>query len=111
MVVTVQQLQTGVLNYIEQEIAQKAVGIKKFAIYFIMPQLHTKIPALINAYRENEMLRAFIVENGNINLDALYQTAKTAINKSGQIEYAGIIFNETDVDKLYAYIKNTTQGG
>lgn len=108
MLVTAQQIQTGVINYVEQEIAQKAVGIKKFTVYFIMPQLNTRVAALINAAHDNEMLSEFFTDSGNINLDTLYQAAKIAIAKSGQIEYAGIIFNETDIDKLYTYIKNTT---
>jgi hypothetical protein len=108
MLVTAQQIQTGVINYVEQEIAQKAVGVKKFTVYFIMPQLSTKVLTLINAAQADDMLKVFFSDNGNIDLDALYQAAKTAITKSGQIEYAGIIFNETDIDKLYTYIKNTT---
>lgn len=47
-----------------------------------------------------------------VDLDQLYNRSKTAIAKSGQIELAGIIFNETDIDKLYSYIRNTSiQGG
>lgn len=108
MFVTAQQIQTGVVNYVERELAQKATGIKQFAIYFILPQLYAKVLTVINNLKENEMFQVFFAENGNINLDMLYQTAKTAITKSGQIEYAGIWFNETDIDNLYAYIKNTT---
>lgn len=111
MEVTVQQIQMGVMHYIEQEIAQKAIGVKKFAIYFIMPHLTTKITTLIDQYRQSEMFATFFNESGNIHLDELYRAAKDAIKKSGQVEYAGIIFNETDVDKLYSYIKNTVQGG
>lgn len=108
MLVTAQQIQTGVMNYVEQEIAQKAVGVKKFTVYFIMPQLNARVLSLVSAAQDNEMLNTFFADNGNINLDALYQAAKNAITKSGQVEYAGIIFNETDIDKLYTYIKNTT---
>lgn len=111
MIVTVQQVQTGVINFIEHEIAQKAIGIKKFGIYFILPQINNKVPMLVNKYREVELAKDFFDENGNIKLDEAYATAKTAIAKSGQVEFFGIIFNETDVDKLYSYIKNTTQGG
>ena len=109
--VTIQQLQTGVANYVEQEIAQKAIGLKKFIVYMLLPQITNKVSTLVDQYKHNDMFVEFFDENGNVKLDLLYQTAKTAINKSGQIEYAGIIFNETDVDKLYTYIKNTVQGG
>ena len=111
MTVSVQQIQTGLINYIEQEIAQKAVGLKKFMVYMLIPQLSNKVPSLLQQYHQNPIFIDFFDESGNVHLDSLYQTAKTAIAKSGQIEYAGIIFNETDIDKLYSYIKNTVQGG
>ena len=44
--------------------------------------------------------------DGAIDLDVLYSAAKQGIQKSGKFEYKGIIFDETDVDKLYQYIKN-----
>lgn len=108
MVVTVQQIQTGVTQFIEQEIAQKAVGFKKFTVYFILPQVVNKIPEFINSYRSNEFFTDLFNESGNIDLDKLYNMAKSAITKSGQVEISGIIFSETDIDKLYSYIKNTT---
>lgn len=110
MATTAQQVQMGVTNYIEQEIAKKATGIRKFSVYFVLPQLNLKIPKLIQQYQQNEMFKDFFDETGNIQLDAVYNTAKSAIQKSGQVEYAGIIFNETDIDKLYTYIKNIAQG-
>ena len=49
----------------------------------------------------------FFDENGNVELDTVYKMAKDAVQKSGQFTLFGIIFNETDIDKLYTYIKNT----
>ena len=40
MNISIRQFQTGIVNYIEQEIASKAVGIKKFMVYFIIPNLY-----------------------------------------------------------------------
>lgn len=112
MTVTIQQIQTGVTQFIEQEIAQKAVGFKKFTVYFMLPQVVNKVPGLIESYRSNQLFADLFNETGNVDLDKLYNMAKVAIAKSGQIELAGIIFNETDVDKLYSYIRNTSiQGG
>ena len=48
----------------------------------------------------------YFVDENTINVDLIYNSAKTAIRKTGQIEYSGILFNETDIDKLYTYIKN-----
>ena len=106
MNISIRQFQTGVVNYIEQEIASKAVGIRKFAVYFIVPSLYDKIPNLLNKLKDNDMFKDYFVDENTINIDQIYNSAKTAIRKTGQIEYSGILFNETDIDKLYSYIKN-----
>lgn len=105
--VNIEQIQMGLNKYIEEEIAKKATGFNKFAVYFALPSINKKIPQLITNFKDNEMAKDFFDENGNINLDEIYNNAKIAISKSGQFSLYGIIFNETDVDKLYNYIKNT----
>ena len=107
MKVNVQQVQRGIINFIDNELGQKAVGINKFAIYFLLPQIPNKINTLYGTYKNNPMFKDFFDESGNVDLDKLYNTSKEAIRKSGQVEYMGIIFNESDIDKLYNYIKNT----
>lgn len=103
--VTAEQIQRGLCNYIETEIAQKAVGFNKFATYFILPSIKTKTADMINKYKDNELLADYFDKNGNVNLDQVYASAKDSIKKSGQFELFGIIFNETDIDKLYSAIQ------
>lgn len=107
MIVTLQQLQMGVTNYIETEIAAKATGFSKFAIYFVLPKISSKIVDIVNSYKDNPMTKDFFADNGNVNLDEVYKSAKSAISKTGQFTLYGIIFNESDVDKLYEIIKTT----
>ena len=107
MKVTIQQVQRGLINYIDQEIAQKAIGKTKFITYFVMPQVSSKVANFIVNNKDNDMMKDFMDENGNIELDKVYSQAKEAIQKSGQFEMYNIIFNETDIDKLYGYIKQT----
>lgn len=104
MTVSVQQIQMGVVNFVEKEIAQKAVGLQKFAVYFMLPKISQNLISAIDKYRSNPMIHDLFDENGNAKIDEIYSMAKDAVQKSGQFEYAGIIFNETDIDKLYQYI-------
>jgi hypothetical protein len=105
MVVNIQQIQNGIIGYVENEIASKAVGVKKFGIYFMLPIIKKTVYNYIaKAY---DIMPDLFDENKNIKIDDVYNYAKSAIQKSGQFEFAGIIFNETDVDKLYSYIKGT----
>ena len=100
---TIEQIQNGVVKYVEQELASKAVGVKKFAIYFILPTIKTKTVGYIQQFKP--IFPEFFDSNGNVDLDKVYNQSKDAIRNSGQFEFAGIIFNETDIDRLYVSIK------
>lgn len=104
MVVNVQQIQRGLTNYIESEIASKAVGAKKFAVYFLVPQINKKVSDTITQLSCNDMFCELFDGNGNIELEKVYNQAKDAIRRTGQIELVGIAFSESDIDSLYRYI-------
>ena len=105
MVVNLEQIQTGVANFVDREIGAKAIGLKKFGVYFLMPTIKKRVVDYLLKYKE--FLPELFDENNNVYIDKLYSMAKNAISKSNQFEFAGIIFNETDIDKLYSYIKST----
>lgn len=104
MVVTIEQIQKGVDRFMDEELGKKAVGFDKFSIYFISSILINKIPKIIHKFKDNDLAEDFFDDDGNVNIDLLYNKAKFAISKSGQFSFKDIIFNETDVDKLYTYI-------
>ena len=108
MVASINQIQNGISHFIENEIANKAVGVKKFGVYFMLPMVDKYVVLYSNKLRS--ILPDMFDENGNVKIDDIYGNAKTAIQKSGQFEFVGIIFNENDVDKLYSYIKSTSIG-
>jgi hypothetical protein len=107
MFVNTEQIQVGVVNFMENEIAKKAVGAQKFGVYFAMPIVGKKIANYVNGFAQNEFTKEFFDENGNVDLDTIYNMAKDAVRKSGQFVLYGIVFNETDIDKLYNYIRAT----
>ena len=106
MMVNLEQVQMGVLGFVENEIASKATGLKKFGIYFIMPTIKKSVSDYL--VKLKSLIPNLFNENGDVDLDKFYNLAKDAIKKSGQFEFMGIIFNETDIDKLYSYIKSTS---
>jgi hypothetical protein len=105
MFVNTEQIQIGVNNFIENEIAKKAVGFNKFATYFAMPIVDKKITQYLNDFSTNPLTKEMFDENKNLDLNAVYNMAKSAVQKSGQFVFCGIMFNENDIDKLYTYIK------
>lgn len=107
MFVNTEQIQLGVTRFVENELAAKAVGMNKFLLYFALPLVQKKVVQYVNSYAENPLTTEMFDKNHNVDLDAVYSMAKTAVQKSGQFIAYGIVFNETDIDKLYNYIRET----
>lgn len=108
MYVTIEQVKVGVTNFIEREIASKAVGVQKFMTYMALPIIGKKVEAYGLSFKDNSATADFFNENGSVNIDEVYNMAKQAVQKSGQFAVYGVILGETDIDKLYSYIKSTT---
>ena len=104
MFVNTQQVQRGVTNFIEQEIASKAVGFQKFATYFVLPKINNVVAQYMLEFKENSIVKDLFNENGDVNIDELYNMAKQASRKSGQFSVYGVLLNESDIDKIYTYI-------
>lgn len=85
MTVTVEQIEAGLIKYIDTEIGAKATGVTKFMIYFMAPSVPKLVTSKIDACRNNPMFADMFDENGNIVFDELYKRAKEAITKSGRI--------------------------
>jgi hypothetical protein len=105
MFVNKDQIQNGIIKYIDAEIGGKATGGAKFITYFAMPIVIKKANQLIDNFSTNELTKELFDANKNLNIDEVYGMAKNAVQKSGQFTYLGMIFNETDIDKLYSYIR------
>lgn len=112
MFVNTNQIQVGLYNFIDKEIGAKAVNMDKFAIYFLLPIIIKKAADYVNSFKDNEFTKDFFNSNGDVDLDAIYNMSKQAIQKSGQFticsKIGGVILGESDIDRLYNYIKNTS---
>ena len=105
MNVPIEQVKLGVLNFVEREIATKAVGAQKFLTYMALPIVGTTVEKYAKSFHENPATVTFFDENGAVDIDMLYNMAKEAVRKSGQFAVYGVILGESDIDKLYHYIK------
>lgn len=108
MYVSVEQVKVGVANFVEYEIASKAVGFQKFMTYFAIPIIVKNIEEYAKRFSGNTVAVDFFDEHGNVNLDELYNMAKTSVKKSGQFTIYGVILGETDIDKLYNHIRSAS---
>lgn len=104
MFVSTQQIQIGATNFVEQEVAKYATGKEKFGYYFALPRIPRIVEDYINGYRNNIMCVDFFDENGNIDIDKLYNEAVEAIRKSGKFVMYGIWVSEDTLKTIYSYI-------
>lgn len=104
MTVNIQQVQVGFSNYMDAEIIVKAASWDKLKFGFVKAIILKQIPNMFNEYRNNPLFKDFVDSNGFINIDEFYSIAKSTIATTGQFVASGLIFNESDVDKLYNYI-------
>lgn len=103
MTITIEQAQRAILVYLENEVAKKAANLTKFGTYFFMGMIQNKFKSIISNFLQNPLISAmeFVDSNGNIKIDEVYQAARLAMEKAGSISIYGVIFNQSDVDKLY----------
>lgn len=99
MTLSINEVEERVLKYIDNEIGSKAVGLQKFMTYFVTFTYKNKIKDYITTLADAA---------GNIDIDTLYTNAKEAVRRTGQFTVANIIFNETDIDILYNYLRGGT---
>ena len=109
MSVTIEQVQAGIIKYIDTVMAPRADGITKFMIYFFVPSIPKMLEQKIADFKSMNVMPELFDADGNINLDEVYGRAKEAIKKSGKLFIPKINYfaDEQDLDMLYNIIKNS----
>lgn len=106
------QVINGVSRYIDTEIVNKMSGYQKWVIGAGAGIFLNKGTKIFENIKNNEIVKSMeiIDSEDNIDVDCIYQELKKQASK-GAITFdlpmiGAITLNETDVDKLYSYIKN-----
>lgn len=105
-----QNLGLAVGQYLEQELAPKSTGLQKVMLYLAVPVLLARTPQLVEQYGSLLQLAGVQSENGSLELDGAYTLLKEAVHKAGKVPIFGIIFDESDVDKIYAQARPLAEG-
>ena len=110
MKITTQQLERALTEYFNQEILAKAGGWKKFSSAFVFNLYKTKLNDVIPSIAASPAVSfTGIIDpvDSTIEIDTLYAAAKDAIHSAGSFELMGIIFTESDLDKIYSFARTT----
>lgn len=115
--VTIKQAQTGILRFVEREIAPNLSTMEKIIVGGAINLVAGKLPALIDKYAGNKFFTAIDIynaEQGSIDLDALYNAVKPYIGAESipvpvRVPVVGVDLNlkftQRDTDSLYRHIK------
>ena len=104
-----QNLGIAMGKYLEQELIPQSDGIRKVVLYMAIPVLGTQVQQMLEQYKPAIKALGAMTEDGMIDLDVLYPRLKDAVHKAGKIPVMGVIFDETDVDKLHAIARQLAQ--
>lgn len=96
-------------RYLEQELIPKSDGIRKVMLYMAIPVMGTQAQQMLEQYKPAIKALGAMTEDGMIDLDVLYPRLKDAVHRAGKVPVMGVIFDETDVDKLHAIAKQLAQ--
>lgn len=109
MIVTIEQIQAGLIKFIDSELVPKANGLGKFMICFMAPSIPAKVTNMIGALKAGGSMPDLFDESGNIKIDEVYKRAKEAMAKTGNVNIPGLNYNadSTDIEILYNLIKNS----
>ena len=98
-----EQIRRGIINFINRDLAPlapKAVGIGMAA--FAPTIIDAKMKQLFSSGLFNG---TGIVDGNSIDVDEVVRLLKSAAENKWPIDFLGFHFTETDLDKLYHYIK------
>lgn len=111
--VTIAQVQQGVAKFVDVEIIPRLSTVEKLVVGGGAGLVTAKLPELMKQYSGNKFVSAlglYGAENGEIDLDAVYNAIKPYITADPipvTIPYVGLKlkFTQREIDALYRYIK------
>lgn len=115
--VTITQAQTGILRFVQQEIAPNLSMREKVVVGGAINLVSGKLPTIIDKYASNQFFTALEIydkEQGKLDIEALYNAVKPYLGAEAipvPVKVPGIgidlnlKFTQRDIDTLYRYIK------
>lgn len=104
------QLYSAVNEFIDREIMPLGASMKltdQFVFSFKMGIVKRKIQDVVKGYLHNDKIKIFglVDENGYIDIDTMYQSAQDVMAQMRELDIAGIVFKENDLQKLYGIMQ------
>lgn len=105
MMTGLEQIRRGAMTYVTRELAPLMGTGKAILVEALAPAI---IDANLKKYITKDWLVGTgFVEGNTVNVDELYRLIKVSASGKWPIEIMGFKFNETDLDKLIQYIRES----
>lgn len=105
MMIGLEQIRRGAMNYVSRELVPLMSPFKGALFEAVAPDV---IEANLRKYVGKEWLDGTGFVDGNmVNVDELYRLFKLSASPKWPMEIIGFKFNEADLDKLINYIRES----
>lgn len=107
--VTVKQVQTGIVRYVDNDLLPHLEGMKKIGLGIYMGLASENIGAAIQKYKDHPAVAMLnvVTDDGMVDIDKVYTVAKPMFDQKQSIDLpliGRVTFDGSDVEKLYRYI-------
>lgn len=104
------ELELAIGKYIKNEVAPNIPNtLERFMLYTGSALVLGKGERLLEKHLPLMKKMDIINDEGDIDVELLYQAAKHGIKATGTVQIKSMVFNEGDLDKLYEFIKGGKQ--
>lgn len=100
------QLYSAINEFIDREIMPLGANMdltKQFMFGLKIGVVKHKMQSVVKSYLNKDEIKmlGIVDENGNIDIEPIYQSAMDMMGKMQKLEIAGITFRESDLQNLY----------
>jgi hypothetical protein len=107
MKVSKEHIKTAVQVFVDRDLVSKGTTTQKFFTFMAANLVLGKIDNLWPSVTSNQAIAMFglVDEHGHLEADEIIRSAREAMDKSGPINAAGIIFTKSDIDSFERYLQ------
>lgn len=113
MKATKEHIKTAIQIYVDRELMNKGTANQKFVTFMGASLLMNKLDSVWSTLASNEVVSmlGIVDSTGMVDVDAVINAAMSAIDRSGQVNVAGLVFNRSDIESFHRYLQEAVSYG
>lgn len=113
MKATKEHVKTAIQIYVDRELMNKGTPNQKFVTFMGASLLMNKLDSVWSTLASNEVVSMLGIVDlaGMVDVDAVVNAAYAAIDRSGQVNVAGLVFNRSDIESFHRYMQEAVSYG